>query len=287
MFNPPGSTGSPPAMTTTMSWNPIGAIGDRPFDPMSRYFKKQDGREQEHVTRRRRLSLQSSCSADDDDAINHHHPGLGDIRTELQLLDSDEQRKLLLPDPKDNVSPSDFLKKLVKSICGMDVIAQKARSLNNFFCQVSEKQMEAYTVTVVSTVRNNDLESLKKLQAEGQALNCFNRFGESLLHMACRRGFEDIVEYLLDQPEVDVRICDDNGRTVLHDACWNPLPQLKICKHILDRDPVLFFICDNRGCSPFDYARPEHFEIWRKFLLENRDSLKSLQDDEIVGKLFK
>ena len=48
------------------SWkkDPIGAIGSHPFDPMSRFFKRQDSREQEHVTRRRRLSIQSSVSAD-------------------------------------------------------------------------------------------------------------------------------------------------------------------------------------------------------------------------------
>ena len=116
----------------------------------------------------------------------------------------------------------------------------------------------------------------------------YNRFGESLLHMACRRGFEDIVDYLLDQEsETETRICDDNGRTVLHDACWNPSPQLKICKRILDRDPILFFICDNRGCSAFEYARPEHWEIWRNFLLDNKDSLKALKHEEVVGKSFK
>jgi hypothetical protein len=62
-------------------------------------------------------------------------------------------------------------------------------------------------------------------------MNCFNRFGESLLHMDCRRGFEDTVEFLLDQPEVDVRICDDNGRTILHVGirCLNLRPVDEYC----------------------------------------------------------
>ena len=53
-------------------------------------------------------------------------------------------------------------------------------------------------------------------------MDCFNRFGESLLNIACRRGFEDIVAYLLEQESVSVRHCDDCGRTPLHDACWHP-----------------------------------------------------------------
>ena len=56
-------------------------------------------------------------------------------------------------------------------MCGIDIVPQKARTLENFFCKASDDQMEAYTVTVVSTVRNNDLESLKKLHSEGQVLN--------------------------------------------------------------------------------------------------------------------
>jgi ankyrin repeat protein len=114
-------------------------------------------------------------------------------------------------------------------------------------------------------------------------MNCFNRFGESLLHMDCRRGFEDTVEFLLDQPEVDVRICDDNGRTILHDACWNPLPQLKTCRRILQRDPTLLFISDNRGCSAFQYARREKrfldaLDPFRCFALERLSKAVSVSE---------
>ena len=201
------------------------------------------------------------------------------------------ERKLFaeLPDPnEDKVSPDDFLHKLVYATCGLELEPKKAKSLENFFAKVTDEQIAAYTITVVQACRSNDLDALKKLQSEeGQIMNCFNRFGESLLTMACRRGFEDIVEYLLDSAEVDVRISDDSGRTVLHDACWNPSPQLKICQWIMQRDPALFFIADNRGCTPFQYARPEHWGIWRRFLLDNKDTLQSLTNEDVKTKLSK
>jgi hypothetical protein len=273
------------------------------FDSMSRY-QKQDNREELHLTRRRRISLQSSNSADDENSktmsndgakrsdggslesmLSHYLP-LEDIRKQFQV--EDPTLSTDLPDPNVHTSPDVFLIKLVKVMCGgLELEAQKAQSLERFFSKGTDAQVEAYTTTVVSVVRNNDLEGLKQLQANGHVLSCINRFGESLLHMACRRGFEDIVEFLLDQPDVDVRICDDNGRTVLHDACWNPSPQIKICQRILQRDPSLFFITDNRGCSPFQYARPEHWGIWRIFLLDNREFLKALSDPDIVVKLAK
>jgi hypothetical protein len=257
-----------------------------------------------HVTRRRRLSLQSSCvgrgevavgacNECKDDYENNEPTKLmlsprlstpNDIRRELQL----DQVTLDLPDHAIHQSPESYLQKLVKVMCnGLELETKKALSLEGFFTKVTNAQMEAYTTTVVSVVRNNDLAGLKELHGKGQALNCFNRFGESLLHMACRRGFEDIVEFLLNQAKVDIRICDDNGRTVLHDACWNPSPQLKICQWILERDPALLFILDNRGCSAFQYARPEHWAIWRKFLLDNRESLLAFNCPDISARLSK
>jgi hypothetical protein len=201
------------------------------------------------------------------------------------------ERKLFaeLPDPNvDNMSPDEFLNKLVYATCGVELEAKKAKSLENFFAKVTDEQVAAYTMAVVSACRTNDLDALKKLHSEeGQTMNCFNRFGESLLTMACRRGFEEIVEYLLQSLDVDIRICDDSGRTALHDACWNPSPQLKICEWIMDRDPALFFVADNRGCTPFQYARPEHFGIWRQFLLDKKDSLYALTKDDVKEKLKK
>jgi hypothetical protein len=248
----------------------------------------------EHISRRRRISMKSAGSPEENGSCGDCGIGQGDwlamspnrfsdIRIELE----NEKSQLELPDPKENISPDEFLMKLVKFMCNVDLEAKTARSLEGYFCSVSDEQIAAYTIKVVSAVRTNDLEALKALQSDGQILNCFNRFGESLLTMACRRGFEDIVAYLLNQPDIDIRISDDSGRTVLHDACWNPSPQLKICKWILEREPALFFILDNRGCSAFHYARPEHWGIWRQFLLDNRELLTSLKKDDVLAKLAK
>ena len=192
-----------------------------------------------------------------------------------------------LPDVNDDVSPDDFLLELVNAQYKVSLQAKPALSLKKFFAPVSEEQLAAYTIEIVSMARNRDLNGLKKLHTEGHRLDCSNRFGESLLNMACRRGFEDIVEYFLAQPESNVRICDDGGRTPLHDACWNPSPQLGICKLLIERDPSLLLITDKRGCTAFQYARPEHWLVWRTFLLENRECLKALTEPEILNRLKK
>jgi len=251
----------------------------------------------DHSVTKRRLSNPSSSSSsesaesDSESASKSSHKTQedgGDIRKDVMLKN---EIKLFaeLPDPnEDKMSPDAFLDKLVYATSGLQLESKKAKSLENFFAKVTEEQVAAYTLAVVQACRSNDLDALKKLHSEeGQAMNCCNRFGESLLTMACRRGFEDIVEYLLQCPDVDVRISDDGGRTVLHDACWNPSPQLKICEWIMNRDPALFFIADNRGCTPFQYARPEHWGIWRQFLLQNKECLRSLTKEDVKAKLAK
>ena len=198
-----------------------------------------------------------------------------------------ESTKLDLPDASVQVSPDEYLLMLTKAQLGIDLEAKPALSLDSFFVQVTEEQMAAYTMEAVTAVRNNDLERLKELHAEGQALDCFNRFGESLLNMACRRGFESIALYLLESDRVDVRISDDGGRTPLHDACWNPTPQLRICQGLIERDPALLLVADRRGCTAFQYARKEHWDQWRKFLYDNRECLVKLKQPDILSKFAK
>lgn len=251
----------------------------------------------DHSVTKRRLSNPSSSTSsesaesDNESASKASHKTQedeGDIRKDVMTKN---EIKLFaeLPDPnEDKMSPDVFLDKLVYATSGLQLESKKAKSLENFFAKVTDEQVAAYTLAVVQACRSNDLDALKKLHSEeGQTMNCCNRFGESLLTMACRRGFEDIVEYLLQLPDVDVRISDDGGRTVLHDACWNPSPQLKICEWIMNRDPALFFIADNRGCTPFQYARPEHWGIWRQFLLENKECLQALTKEDVKAKLAK
>lgn len=201
--------------------------------------------------------------------------------TERISLPSEEPREPL-PDPSVVMSPDEYLLKLVKAMYGLDLEVKAALSMKAFFCDVTDEQVAAYNMKVVGAVRNNDVNALKQLHEEGQALNCFNRFGESLLNMSCRRGFADIVSYLLQQPDIDVRIRDDSGRTPLHDACWNPKPQLEICKGLIERDPALLLIADKRGHTAFQYARREDWGTWCKFLHENRQSLKPLSDTGMV-----
>ena len=67
-------------------------------------------------------------------------------------------------------------------------------------------------------------------------MDACNRFGESVLHMACRRGSADMVSFFMADCALPVNISDDFGRTPLHDACWTPAPCFDVVGLLLDAD---------------------------------------------------
>ena len=193
-----------------------------------------------------------------------------------------------LPDPKKSgVDPDQYLAQLVQALWGVSVKIQPALELKDFFETITEEQMAAYNMEVVTITRQNNVEKLRELlEARGRdSLDCFNRFGEGLLNMACRRGMKEIVHFLLSEPvQLNVRVRDDYGRTPMHDACWNPEPQLEICSWIMAQDPSLFLISDKRGYTPFQYARKSDWQVWRQFLFDHREHLQALAQPDLLTK---
>lgn len=141
------------------------------------------------------------------------------------------------------------------------------------FLNPTPEQIAAYNNDAIAAVRSSDLSALRQLHADGQTLRCCNRFGESLLHVACRRSNSEVVSFLLHEANVSPRIKDDYGRTPLHDACWRGNPEYDIVELLLKVEPRLAFVPDVRGHKPFQYARKEHWGGWKDFLNEKRDTI--------------
>jgi len=186
-----------------------------------------------------------------------------------------------LPNPTESkVSPDEYLQQLIKAQLGVSLKVQNGLELGeDYFTPITEEQHAAYTMEVLTPARDNNVEALKELveQKGRQAVDCVNRFGESLLNLACRRGFTETAEFLLsDKIGLNVKAKDDFGRTALHDAMWNPKPQLEVCAWLIEREPSLLLVTDKRGNTPFQYAREEDFSTWRQFLFDNRSKLEGL-----------
>lgn len=160
----------------------------------------------------------------------------------------------------------------------------RSSELVNFFHKYSQTEVEAYGMDVTSAVRSRDLNKLKALHEEGQLLQCSNRFGESILHMACRQGNFEMVQYLINEGNVSVRIKDDFGRTPMHDAFWSPSPNFDLVDFLIEICPSLLYISDVRGHSPLQYVRKEHESSWTPFLEKRKQTiLRGVKDIEQVS----
>jgi len=171
-----------------------------------------------------------------------------------------------------------FLKLLDNQGIKVKVLSWSSPELEQYFIKPSQHDLDSYTQDVVGALRMQDLPTLKAHLESKISLQCCNRFGEGLVHMACRRGFTQVVEFLLSEAKVSLRVRDDYGRTPAHDACWTCNPELQLMKLILERCPELLLVGDKRGDTPLQYVRKEHAVQWRSFLEQNQDLLKPKHD---------
>ena len=132
------------------------------------------------------------------------------------------------------------------------------------------KEMEDYDNDILTAIRLSDLNKLKLMKEDGRTLTACNRYGESIVHMACRRSDFNIVEYVLDNIEEQCLI-DDYGRTPLHDACWRSEPRFDIVTLLLDKNINLLRFQDVRGSNPLNYVREEHWLQWCAYFFHQKE----------------
>lgn len=171
-----------------------------------------------------------------------------------------------------DTNPDDFLKTIMEGM-GYPSEPVDTLSVTDFFHEHTAEQIAAYDNETCGAARSDDLEALRNLWRAGKILQCSNRFGESLIHIACRRGSFPVISFLLNEAGVSIRVRDDCGRTPLHDACWASQPNFEVIRMLVEREPDFLMLCDKRGHTPLAYVRREKWGDWCRFLNENRTLL--------------
>jgi ankyrin repeat protein len=132
-------------------------------------------------------------------------------------------------------------------------------------------QRASYDLHLIGLVKQNRPDILNEIFQSGISPNPCNVYGESLLHMVCRRGEYHILKVMLDN-KCNVQVADDYGRTPLHDACWASEPATETVELLLKEDISLMLMTDCRGFLPLSYVRKEHWEQWINFLDTHKDT---------------
>eukprot|EP00339_Tiarina_fusa_P010866 CAMPEP_0117066606 /NCGR_PEP_ID=MMETSP0472-20121206/46592_1 /TAXON_ID=693140 ORGANISM="Tiarina fusus, Strain LIS" /NCGR_SAMPLE_ID=MMETSP0472 /ASSEMBLY_ACC=CAM_ASM_000603 /LENGTH=234 /DNA_ID=CAMNT_0004787755 /DNA_START=70 /DNA_END=774 /DNA_ORIENTATION=- len=171
----------------------------------------------------------------------------------------------LLKTPKNQSSPQNVLESILANK-GMNATTYGYDQLEGFFVAAKDDEIKAWDFDVLRAIRDGDLEKLRDFHQSGRPLKCSNKFGESLLHLACRKGLVSIVDFLINEVGVPVQVVDDMGRTPLHDAFWTPEPNFEVVDLIVEKSSDLLFIKDKRGHSPLNYTRKAHWGEWSEYL---------------------
>ena len=133
----------------------------------------------------------------------------------------------------------------------------------------TELQRASYDVYLINLVKQNAISELNDIFHCKVSPNPCNNYGESLVHMICRRG-EILLLQMLLQHGCTVQIADDYGRTPLHDACWAANPAFDVVTTLLNMDVTLLQMSDCRGFLPLSYVRKDHWNQWNTYI----DSIK-------------
>jgi len=131
-------------------------------------------------------------------------------------------------------------------------------------------QKASYGVAVVQAVRQNDEDRLAQFVEIGISRNPCNAFGESLIHMICRRGQYKLLKCFVDNGAC-LQVSDDFGRTPMHDACWTVEPAFECVELLLKADIGLLNVVDCRGSTPLSYVRQNSWQLWNDFFDKMKD----------------
>ena len=99
---------------------------------------------------------------------------------------------------------------------------------------------------VEELVYNNDLEGFKELVDSLEDVNIQDKYGWTPLHLAIRRGREDMVHYLVEKKQANIDIQDNSGWTPVMEAIMDDFPN--IVKYLVDKGADLS-IANNRGAT--------------------------------------
>ena len=165
------------------------------------------------------------------------------------------------------------LKSILSTLGYPEVKDRRYQDVDDFFQRVTVDRVRGYDLETVKAVRENDFAELVCLNARGKRMDSCNRFGESVVHLAARRGSAQCLRFLIRQ-DINVRVCCDSGRNPLHDACWTSSPNFEVVLMLIQEWPDLLLIQDKKGYTPLKYIPRDCWAEWNTFLDTHQESLR-------------
>lgn len=143
-------------------------------------------------------------------------------------------------------------------------------------------QVASHHVHLVELLRDEKFYDMGMILSSGISPNPCNEWGESIVHMLCRRGDYKMLDVFV-KSNCTLQVADDFGRTPLHDACWAAEPCFETAEIIIQADPRLLHMTDCRDSPPLSYVPRQHWSKWNHFLDSIKDTYFPVRDLEKDG----
>jgi hypothetical protein len=137
-------------------------------------------------------------------------------------------------------------------------------------------EIHEYSPEISNAVRQGDLSKLWELLPDTKAANAQNKWGNSLLMLACRYVAEtgEVVKLLLKR-KAQVCVCCDAGKTPMHDLCWmiktpDQLELFKLIMFAAGPPRNLLLVEDHHGQTPLDYLSKDLYADCNAFIEEHK-----------------
>ena len=156
-----------------------------------------------------------------------------------------------------NTHPRVFFSHILKVKYGMDVDYIKAvdafRVLRDVTALNSDPNNSIdIAKNVYKAIRLDDSESLAWYLDQGFSTNYHNKFGDTILHFACKSLAVQCVHELIERKAL-VNVSNVSGRTPLHMAMWHhPEISLPVIRLICRKEPRMLVCLDWLNSSPLD-----------------------------------
>jgi hypothetical protein len=167
-------------------------------------------------------------------------------------------------------SPQDYLNAIWKER-GYDQQLQRISSKTaGYSKKATPLQLASFGSEVVKACNTDNAEVLSLLLDCGLSPNPTNKFGDTLLHLVCKRANERVLQCLI-QHGCDLQVADSFGRTPLHHVAWSGTFSSKNAKTLLDADVCQILVEDQHHKCPLEYVRTEDWPKWIDFLRQHVD----------------
>jgi hypothetical protein len=152
------------------------------------------------------------------------------------------------------------------------------KTLNTaYYNKPTPLQQASYSRHIIDLIKSHNVNKFQQIMMCGISSNPCNAFGESSLHMVCRRGDATLLKILLsDTVNAELHVADDYGRTPLHDACWASEMAVDVINLILQENSVenihMFYMEDARGSLPLSYVHKSQYQQWIQYIESVKDT---------------